>query len=146
VHRRANGVLVFAADNTLTNGDVSGRYAGTRTMNSSLADRFARVITFGYLKPDQEVEAIVRHTGCHQALATHVVKAINAARAKVDTGDIIDAPSIRSAIAFIRALEVLDVQKAWDSAVLGRQPAESAAALQAIANAYLNPNDIKGWL
>jgi hypothetical protein len=75
-----------------------------------------------------------------------VVKAINAARAKVDTGDIIDAPSIRSAIAFIRALEVLDVQKAWDSAVLGRQPAESAAALQAIANAYLNPNDIKGWL
>lgn len=146
VHRRAAGVLVFAADNTLTNGDTSGRYAGTRQMNSSLADRFARVITFEYLSPDHEAEALIRHTGCHQALATHVVAAINAARAKVQTGDIIDAPSIRSAIAFIRALEVLDVQKAWDSAVLARQPAESAAALQAIANAYLNPNDIKGWL
>ena len=46
VRRRAAGVLVFAADNTLTNGDQSGRYAGTRQMNSSLADRFSRVIRF----------------------------------------------------------------------------------------------------
>jgi hypothetical protein len=36
VQRRAPGVLVFAADNTLGNGDDSGRYAGTRAMNSAL--------------------------------------------------------------------------------------------------------------
>ena len=146
VHRRAQGVLVFAADNTLTNGDASGRYSGTRQMNSSLADRFARVVKFEFLPRDQEVDALVRHTGCHQALACHVVDAINAARAKVDTGDIIDAPSIRSALAFIRSLNMLTVDEAWESAVTSRQPAESRAALDVIRAAYINDNDIKSWL
>ena len=144
--RRAQGVLVFAADNTLTNGDSSGRYAGTRQMNSSLADRFAHVVQFEFLPRDQEVEAIVRHTGCHPKLALHVVNAINAARAKVDTGDIIDAPSIRSALAFIRGLSVLSVDQAWHSAITARQPAESRAALDAIKAAYINKNDIASWL
>ena len=146
VHRRAQGVLVFAADNTLTNGDASGRYSGTRQMNSSLADRFARVIKFEFLPRDQEVEALVRHTGCHQALACHVVDAINAARAKVDSGDIIDAPSIRSALAFIRSLNMLSVDEAWESAITSRQPAESRAALDVIKAAYINKHDISSWL
>jgi MoxR-like ATPase len=146
VQRRAQGVLVFAADNTLTNGDASGRYAGTRQMNSSLADRFAHVVTFEFLPYDQEVDALVKHTGCHQALACHIVTAINAARAKVDTGDIIDAPSIRSALAFIRGLSVLSVDQAWRSAITARQPAESRAALDAIKAAYINEKDIKSWL
>jgi len=144
--RRAQGVLVFAADNTLTNGDASGRYTGTRQMNSSLADRFSHVVQFEFLPRDQEVEALIRHTGCHQALACHVVDAITAARAKVDTGDIIDAPSIRSALAFIRGLSVLSVDKAWQSAITARQPAESRAALDAIKAAYINENAIKSWL
>ena len=146
VHRRAQGVLVFAADNTLTNGDASGRYSGTRQMNSSLADRFARVVKFEFLSRDREVEALVRHTGCHQALACHVVDAITAARAKVDSGDIIDAPSIRSALAFIRSLNILSVDEAWESAITSRQPAESRAALDVIRAAYINDNDIKSWL
>ena len=146
VHRRAQGVLVFAADNTLTNGDASGRYSGTRQMNSSLADRFARIVKFEFLPRDQEVEALIRHTGCHQALACHVVDAITAARAKVDTGDIIDAPSIRSALAFIRSLNMLTVDEAWHSAITSRQPAESGAALDAIKAAYINENAIKTWL
>jgi MoxR-like ATPase len=132
VHRRAQGVLVFAADNTMTNGDSSGRYAKTQTMNSSLADRFARVIPFTYLAKDQEIEALTRHTGCHKMLAEHVINAINAARAKVDSGDVIDAPSIRSALAFIRALDVLSVDEAWESTITSRQPEESRTALDAI--------------
>jgi MoxR-like ATPase len=146
VRRRAAGVLVFAADNTLCNGDQSGRYAGTRQMNSSLADRFSRVIRFEYLSKADEVTALVRHTQCNALLAGHVVDAINAARAKVETGDVIDAPSIRSAIAFIRALNVLSVDEAWASAVTARQPSESAAALDAIKAAYLNPAQIEKWI
>jgi len=146
VRRRAAGVLVFAADNTLTNGDQSGRYAGTRQMNSSLADRFSRVIRFEYLSKADEVTALVRHTQCNELLAGHVVDAINAARAKVETGDVIDAPSIRSAIAFIRALKVLSVDEAWASAVTARQPSESAAALDSIKAAYLNPAQIEKWI
>lgn len=139
VRRRAPGVLVFAADNTLGSGDESGRYAGTRTMNSSLVDRFARVIHFDYLPLAQEVDAVMRHTGCAKQLAEHILASIRMARAKVETGDVVDAPSIRSVIAFIRALDVLSIDDAWATTVAARQPSESAAALEAIRKATLNP-------
>ena len=64
------------------------------------------------------------------------------ARAKVATGDIIDAPSLRSVIAFIRALEVMDVREAWNSTIAARQPQESALALQGIFEACINPATI----
>jgi MoxR-like ATPase len=138
VWRRAAGVLVFAADNTMSNGDQTGRYAGTRAQNSALADRFSRMIRFEYLPEDQEVEAVVRHTGCTEVLARHVVQAVNICRAKVETGDIIDAPSIRSVCAFIRAVQRMPVADAWASAVAARQPAESAAGLAAVYAATIN--------
>ena len=131
-HRRAKGVLIFAADNTFGNGDESGRHAGTRVQNSALLDRFARVVQFHFLPAAKEIEAIQRHTGCTHETAEHVVAAINVCRAKVESGDIIDAPSIRSAMAFIRALRVLPADEAWQTAVVSRQPSESAAVLNAI--------------
>lgn len=146
VWRRAAGVLCFAADNTLTNGDQSGRYAGTRTMNSALADRFARIIQFCFLPEDQEVDAVQRHTGCSEVLARHVVQAVNICRSKVETGDIIDAPSIRSVCAFIRALQRMPIAEAWATAVAARQPAESAAGLAAVYAATINEALIKANL
>jgi len=140
VWRRAPGVVVFAADNTLCNGDQSGRYAGTRTMNSALCDRFARLIAFKFMEPAQEIAAVMRHTGTTLAVATHVVEAINVARGKVETGDVIDAPSIRSVCAFIRALDRMPVAEAWQAAVAARQPSESAAGLAAVYAATINPD------
>jgi len=142
VRRKANGVMVFAADNTFGNGDDSGRYTGTRPMNSALVDRFARVITFEYLPLAKEVEAVVRHTNCSEELARHVLKAIHVARSKVTTGDIVDAPSIRSVVSFIRALAMLSVKDAWQSAVVSRQPAESHAALASVFTACIDPTYI----
>lgn len=142
VWRRAPGVLIIAADNTLTNGDASGRYSGTRQMNSAFADRFARIVAFDYLPRGVEVQAVVKHTGCRSELADHVLFAIGMARAKVATGDIIDAPSLRSVIAFVRALEVMDVREAWNSTIAARQPQESALALQGIFEACINPATI----
>ena len=138
VHTRATGVLVFGADNTLGNGDESGRYAGTRNMNASLMDRFAQVVRMEYLPLNAEVDAVMRHTGCTKELATHVLKSIRVARAKVQTADIVDAPSIRSVIAFIKSLKVLSVRDAWDTAVANRQPSESATALDAIFTATID--------
>ena len=146
VWSRAAGVLVMGADNTLGNGDDSGRYAGKRSMNSSLLDRFARVILFKYLPEDTEVKALVRHTNCTEKLARHVVKAINLARAKVDSGDIVDSPSLRQLIAFIRALDLLTVREAWDTTIAAKQPPESALALEAIRMASINENLIGGEL
>jgi MoxR-like ATPase len=138
VHTRATGVLVFGADNTLGNGDESGRYAGTRPMNPALMDRFAQVVRMDYLPLKDEVDAVMRHTKCTKELATHVLKAIRVARAKVQTADIVDAPSIRSVIAFIKSLKVLPVRDAWETAVANRQPSESATALDAIFTATID--------
>lgn len=136
--RRANSVLVCAADNTLTNGDDSGRYAGTKQMNSALADRFARIVRFDFLPIDQEVDAVVRHTGCTYGLARHVIGAVTLAREKVSTGDIVDAPSIRSIVAYIRALKLLSPSEAWATCIASRQPTEGAAALEAIRIAAID--------
>lgn len=137
--RRAPDVLVFAADNTLTNGDESGRYAGTRTMNSALADRFARLVQFKHMPLATEVEAVVLHTGCKPALADHVLRAVHACRAKVESGDIVDAPSIRSVMAFVRSVAVLGVDEAWAASIGHRQPSESATAIESIKAAYIDP-------
>lgn len=142
VWRRAPNVLVFAADNTATNGDESGRYAGTRTMNSALADRFARLVQFKHMSLDVEIEAVVRHTGCKPALADHVLRAVHACRAKVESGDIVDAPSIRSVMAFIRSVAVLGVDEAWAASIGHRQPSESAVAIASIKAAYIDPDFI----
>jgi len=137
-HRRAPGVLVFAADNTLGNGDDTGRHAGTRPMNSALLDRFSLIIPFTFLPLAQEVQAVVNHTGCTADLAEHVLKAIQAARAKVETADIVDAPSIRSVVAYIRALKYLSPGEAWAKTIAARQPGESAHALEAIRLTYID--------
>ena len=142
VWRRAANVLVFAADNTATNGDESGRYAGTRTMNSALADRFARLVQFKHMPLATEVEAVVLHTGCKPALADHVLRAVHACRAKVESGDIVDAPSIRSVMAFIRSVAVLGVDEAWAASIGHRQPSESAVAIESIKAAYIDPEFI----
>jgi MoxR-like ATPase len=146
VQTRAPGVLVFAADNTLGNGDDSGRYAGTRQMNSALVDRFARVIQFDYLPVASEVEALVRHTGCNPKLALHILEAVYVARKQVLTGEVIDAPSIRSVIAFIRALRVLPVDKAWATTIAARQPAESLPGLSAIYASCISETTINNYL
>jgi len=142
VWKRAPNVLIFAADNTFGNGDESGRYAGTRPMNSALLDRFARMIAFKHLDIKVEIEAVVRHTGCSEALADHVLRAVHACRAKVTSGDIIDAPSIRQVMAFIRSVAVLGVDEAWAASIGHRQPSESAAAIEAIKATYISADYI----
>jgi hypothetical protein len=58
----------------------------------------------------------------------------------------VDAPSIRQALYFIRALEILSVDEAWAMTIASRQPSESAPAIEAIKQAYINKTDIQSWL
>jgi MoxR-like ATPase len=112
-------------------------------MNSSLIDRFSRLVRFEFLPIKSEVDAVVRHTGCRPELAQHVIEAVNICRQKVATGDIVEAPSIRSVIAFIRALAAMPVEDAWHACIAARQPAESALALEAIRTASINESLIQ---
>ena len=131
-HRKAQGVMIFGADNTFGNGDETGRYAGTTPMNSATLDRFSRIVPFTFMPLDLETKAVVNRTGCDPRLAEHVLKAINVARAKAKTGDIVEAPSIRSVMSFIRAVKVMNVDEAWKTTVAARQPSESAPVLESI--------------
>ena len=138
IHRRANGVLVFGADNTLTAGDESGLYGGTRRLNTATAERFCSVIKFEHMPEKMEIDIVRRRTGCSTALAKHVVKALNAFRSKVESGDIIDAPSIRQTMYFIKNLRLMTVDDAWAAAIGNRQPTESAVAVEAIKAAFIS--------
>jgi MoxR-like ATPase len=107
-------------------------------MNVAFGERFSLVVPFKYLDPATEAEALTRHTGCTAALAAHLVAAMGVLRSKVDSGDVIDAPSIRQMVAFIEAAQVLPVAEAWRSAIAARQPAESEAALAAVYGACID--------
>ena len=131
-HVKAEGVMIFGADNTFGNGDESGRYAGTNAMNSATLDRFGRIIHFTFMPIDLEIKAVVGRTGCDPKLAEHVLMAINVARSKAKDGDIVEAPSIRSVMSFIRALNYLSVAEAWKATIALRQPSESAPVLESI--------------
>jgi MoxR-like ATPase len=146
VWRKAPGTLVIAADNTMGNGDDSGRYAGTQTQNSAFGERFSASHKFEYLPLAKEIQAVVNHTGCNPALAGHILGAVNLARSKVDTGDIVDAPSIRCVIAYIRALAFMSPAQAWASCIAARQPIEGQAALEAIRLATIDEATIYNFI
>jgi hypothetical protein len=139
VWKRAQGVLIFGADNTLGNGDASGRYAGTRQMNAALLDRFARAVSFTFLPREVERQALMNHTGCKAVLADRVLDVIDVCRTQLKTGALVDAPSLRQAIAFIRALPFHGVADAWQATIASKQPIEGAVELAAIYNTHVNP-------
>jgi len=142
VWSKAPGVLILAADNTLGNGDQTGRYAGTRAQGAPLLNRFGQVVHMTFLPRAVEIEAVVKRTGCTEKLAAYVLDAIGVARSKVQAGEIIDAPSIRNVIAFIEALAVLPVRAAWDTTIAAAQPAESAVALQSVFESCISDSVI----
>jgi cobaltochelatase CobS len=138
VYTRALGTLFFGADNSNGQGDTGGRFAGVQTMNTATMDRFSFVVPLTYLDPSDEAAALVRHTGCTQVMAGHVIQAFSMARSKVETGDLIDPPTFRQAIAFTQACSVLPPSEAWRVTIAARQPMESQVALAAIYSAAID--------
>lgn len=146
VWRKAPGVIIIAADNSMGNGDDSGRYAGVQLQDSAFGERFAASMKFEYLPLDKEILAVVNHTRCNPALAAHVLGAVTLARSKVDTGDIVDAPSIRCVIAYIRALAFMSPAQAWASCIAARQPIEGQATLEAIRLATIDESVVSNLI
>jgi hypothetical protein len=75
-----------------------------------------------------------------------VLKAIHVARQKANTGDIVEAPSIRSVMAFVRAVSVMPVEEAWKTTIAARQPSESAPVLEAIRMSHINERVIQAHI
>ena len=140
---RAPGTLFIGADNSTGQGDTGGRFAGVQQMNTAFMDRFPFVVPMSYLDHADECAALVRHTGCTEVLADHVISAFSLARAKVTTGDLIDPPTFRQAIALVQAFSVLPPAEAWRVVVAARQPIESEVALAALYATAINEHLIE---
>lgn len=137
-YRRANGVVVVACDNTTGNRDNTGRFVGTQPLNAALIDRFGFSETVTWLDPWSEAKVYVARTGCPLPVAEEVVKIWNVSRAQTGDGLLVDAPSVRNAVAFITGLSRgLPTATAWRAAVVNKQPAESAAQLQTIFDQFV---------
>jgi cobaltochelatase CobS len=138
VWTRAPGVMIVAADNTNGSGDITGRYSGTQAANSATVDRFGLMVRVDYLDPATEAEALSNGARCSRSLAENIVEAFTAIRAQVDTGDVVDPPSLRQAIAFAKASRWMLVAEAWETAIVARQPIESAVALRAVFASHID--------
>lgn len=136
-HRRAKGVIVFAADNTSGCGDDAGRFRGVQEQNVALLDRFAATVEFDFLPNNVEADLIDKRTGCGTVIAWQIVELLNNCRVRTITGDIIDAPSLRQGFALAVAIKHgIPRHKAWENVVVSKAPSESKSALQAAALAF----------
>lgn len=122
--RRADGVIIFAADNTNGTGDRTGRYDGLYTMNGALRRRFSYWLQFDYPPAALEADIISRKTGVPIKGSKLVVDLMRACRAAARTGALADAPSLPHAIAFCELVQAgKPTREAYEqSVVLGTSP------------------------
>lgn len=73
VVKAADGVCIWAADNTNGRGDQTGLFADTRELNHAFLDRFAATIEFAPLDPGTLTRVLVKTTGIPEAAAKPLV-------------------------------------------------------------------------
>jgi MoxR-like ATPase len=129
----APDVCFFAADNTNGQGDESGRYIGTGPMNAATLERFAFFVRFDYLSKDAEARLLRVRTGAPKETCRLVSSIMDVCRAKCASGHLPDAPSVRAAVYFLRAvLSGVRPQDAYEGSVVGRAAPEAKEELRAI--------------
>lgn len=143
VFKRAPGMIFVAAANTNGTGDMTGRYAGTGSLNSALADRFSHFFKVSFLPEQQETDLLFsRHGGALQVPvypagldcykdgsraitrddAARLVNVFTKCRAEVG-GKLVEPPSLRRAFAFMEALsDGLAPELAWEISVVNPSP------------------------
>jgi hypothetical protein len=131
---RAPGVMIFVADNTNGCGDESGRFIGTQPVNAAFVDRFWATIKLDYLSEQDEIKVLMSRTGAGNDDATKVVKLLNKCRAQVGS-DIIDAPSMRPAMAMCEMLTAgVGFEAAWTVTVVNKSPLLAQEHLRQMLN------------
>jgi len=90
---------MFATANTAGQGDSSGLYAGTQSLNQAQMDRWQLVVELGYLPEDQEL-AILRSRvpGLEAELGRRMVRLAALSRSAFQQGDLSSFLSLRTLI------------------------------------------------
>ena len=139
----AEGVQIILADNTNGRGDASGLYAGTKLMDSSLLDRCAIHLRFGY--PPKGVESRVLHqrSGAPKAFCDKVVDFMGVCRKAHDRGE---APTLsvslrRSTALTGLILDGLEPQDAVQITIGNMLESVDQETLTQLFNTHVNPDE-----
>ena len=138
----AEGVQIILA-NTNGRGDASGLYAGTKLMDSSLLDRCAIHLRFGY--PPKGVESRVLHqrSGAPKAFCDKVVDFMGVCRKAHDRGE---APTLsvslrRSTALTGLILDGLEPQDAVQITIGNMLESVDQETLTQLFNTHVNPDE-----
>jgi cobaltochelatase CobS len=119
------------------NPSEEGRYSGTKTLNEALLDRFPIVIRMDYLSEDEEVQAVVAQSGnTDEDVVRRMVRAANDIRAAIRNEKIFGSFSTRRVIDWARMALSFSVREAARYAVVSKQSAYDAEAVQDIVDNY----------
>ena len=139
----AQGVTFVIADNTAGNGDSTGRYADTNSMNAAFLDRATKILKVDYLPRDKEIAVLSAKTGCPQRVAEMIVDFAAKTRKAGDQGDITEGLSFRRMFAFANDLQDgIPARRAFDNCVISHAPADDAVALNELAKAHLSFSEL----
>jgi len=138
---RAAGVSVMAADNTNGQGDETGLYAGTSTMNKAFQDRFGVYVGFGYMSPGNEAKALAAATGLDIAKCQHMATFAALTRKAAEKGEILEGLSHRR---LQKWADLVDMgrpsQRAFEVACLGDLDGDTRETVAQFARVDLDQN------
>lgn len=138
VIRPAVGVLFILADNTMGQGDTSGRHAGTVEQNAALIGRMAYIHVLTPPSVAVETRLLVSRTGIAKEPAKLISEFSRQCRKANESGALVDAVSLRHTEALAHALVAgIPAQTAFTAAVVNKASMESAEALQQLFAAHL---------
>jgi MoxR-like ATPase len=133
----APGVSFYAADNTNGTGDPSGHFIGAQPMNEATLQRFAYFIRLDYLTRSQEARVLRKRTGATKEQCHAIAAVMSACREKAQSGHLPCAPSMRGAVAFLRATtHGVPPSDAFEAAVTARSAPEAQEELRALFVAH----------
>lgn len=79
---------IMCTDNTVLQGDTTGKYSGTNTQNEAFLDRMSSVVYLGYLSAEHELALIDAKTGVTKAAAKKMRQLADLIRNAYDSGKI----------------------------------------------------------
>jgi len=123
----------IATANTLGWGDETGLYAGTAPMNEALLDRFGTVITMGYPDAQNEIDRIVKRSGCDKSEAEKMVVVATKVREAQKNETTTASLSPRRLIMWAKkSVRMGDALRASRYTITNRLPPEEGAFVAAI--------------
>lgn len=116
------GFRLFATANTAGQGDASGLYVGTQSINQAQMDRWQLIVELGYLAEEQELRILEsRLPGLAEDMARSMVKMAALTRAAFRQGDLSSFLSLRTLVIWGETIPLIgDAGAAFQLAFLNR--------------------------